>query len=171
MSTFTLPSQVLTINDKPKEEKEVEIKPKEEKEEIPMYANMHIVIAGNLSETMADMLNKELKIKDGVVEKTTEVSTATESLAPEHYKKIFVYANTTTNLESQSLPVSLDVANITKHFKNLGYECFVILQTDEMPKTFRNSTALENHIQKINVPTFVSYNKGISSVLKYLKGK
>lgn len=165
MSTFTLPTQELTVTEDPKKVEETQQDNSTPKDTI------NIVITGNLSEIMSSLLNKELKKEDNQIEtKEGTATTATESLDNNYAKKVFIYANTTYDLEEQGLVSSLDIATLSKKYKTLGYECFVMLNTDKVPKTFRNSTALEAHVHKHNIPSFVSYKTGLKNVIKFIKG-
>lgn len=155
---FTIPSQVLTVTEKPKEENKQDF-------------NTTVVIAGNLSALMSDALNQELKIEDGIVEQKEEnINVNTESLNVKENRKFFIYANTSVGLEEEPLPISLDVGNLLKHFKAIGFQCFVILDNDKLPTTFKNSAALEEHVTKLNIKSYLSYNVGFSHVLRSIKG-
>lgn len=160
---FTIPSQVLTVTDKPKEEK-----PDENNQNL----NTTIVIAGNLSAIMRDALNQELKIDDSVVEQKEEnINVNTESLVIKENRKFFIYANTSVDLEEEPLPISLDIGNLLKHFKVIGFQCFVILDNEKLPKTFKNSAALEEHVNKLNIKSYLNYHVGFSHVLRTITGR
>lgn len=160
---FTIPSQVLTVTEKPKTE---------ETEKVEQNFNTTIVVSGNLSEIMSNALNQALKAEDSSVEnQTKEINVSTESLKFKKGKKFFVYANTTIGLEDEPLPISLDISNLLKHFKDIGFTCFVILDSNVAPKTFRNSATLEHHISKLSIESYLSYESGIRNVLRLIKAK
>ncbi len=165
MSTFTLPAQVLTVDENTKKENDTP------ESTTPDTKSTEIILTGNLSGTLAEILNKQLQEPDSVVNQSEDnVSLSTECLTTNRTNKVFIYANTVLGLEEESPVITADLYTMFKKYKKENYKCFLVLDSTGVTKSVRNAPTLEGETDKLNIKSEITVKRGINNILKYVKG-